>query len=117
MKDTSCGESCPFVKCGICESEKGCPNYAESWWIKGNSEEPVLIKDCAPKRMLVQQQVLQSKLEFVQGALEQSRNEFNELSGYFKAIVSSCKTVLEKKLIGVEDEQIGIDYSDDGSCK
>lgn len=97
MDCTACGKECPFVKTGFCQSDKECPNYIESWWVDGKTQEPKLLKDCAPKRMILQQQYLQIRLEGVQAALEQSRNEYNQLSGYFKSIIEISKNVLLEK--------------------
>ncbi len=118
MKDTSCGKDCVFVKCGICENEKGCPNYQESWWIEGQKEQPVLLKDCAPKRMLIQQQLMQSRLEGMQSALEESRNEYNNLSGYLKEVLLSCKRIVDQEYVLLEkkDENTAIDYDPNLYC-
>ncbi len=113
MKDTSCGENCPFVKCGVCETEKGCPNYCETWWIPGGEEQPVMLKDCSPKRMMMQQQVLQAKLENVQKSLEIARDEYNALSMYFKGIVQSCQKILSDKTKEKQNESALIDYDSD----
>jgi hypothetical protein len=104
MENTACGCECPFVKQGFCASDKECPNYVESWFVERNSSEQRLIKDCSPKRMLLQQQVLQVRFEGVQQALEQARNEYINLGQYLRKLIEASKQVLEKK-----DEIITID--------
>lgn len=107
MKDTSCGEKCPFFKQGFCGSEKECPNYIESWWVEGQNQEPTLIRDCAPKRMLLQQQLMQSRIESLQSALEQQRNEHIRLGAYLGQLIEMSKTVIEQK--GTQYEKISYD--------
>jgi len=116
MENTSCGQNCCFVKCGICPDEKGCPNYQESWWIADGKDQPVLIKDCAPKRIMIQQQFMQIRMEAMQKALEESRNEYNHLATYFKQALVSCQVIAENQIQQIEkkNEKIFIandDYS------
>ena len=119
MEGTSCGENCCFVKQGFCKSEKECPHYVESWWIEGQTEQHKLIKDCSPKRMLLHQQILQRKLENVQQALENSKNEYHNLCQYLKTLVGmSQQVLLENQKTEVKDEKF-IPYSnsdDNRSC-
>lgn len=104
MEGTSCGANCPFVKQGFCKEERECPHYVESWWQDGHTQERKLIKDCSPKRMLLQQQHLQARLECVQAALEQSRNESVQLCSYFKNLIEVSQGVIQNqsKLIEVQ---------------
>jgi len=108
MKSTSCGKECPFVKQGFCKEENECPNFVESWWSNPVDEQPVKITDCSPKRMLLQQQYMQSRLEGVQRALEESRNKYDELCCYLKSLIEMSKIVIsqasEKPLIEGENE-------------
>lgn len=118
MESTSCGNECAFVKCGVCENEKGCPNYVESWWIEGQTGNQRLLKDCSPKRMLLQQQFLQSKVENLQSALEESRNEYNRLSTYLKQVLVSCKRIVDQEnyLLEKKNESTAIDYDSNLLC-
>lgn len=94
MESTSCQKDCPFVKQGFCSNEKECPNYVESWWIEGQTQEKKLVKDCSPKRMLLQQQVLQLRLESVQEALELTRNQQTQLLSYLKPLFEASQQIL-----------------------
>jgi len=98
MEGTSCGENCPFVKIGFCKQECECPNYIETWWVEGQTQTPKKIKDCSPKRMILQQQLMQSKLEHMQQALEQSRNQNHELCAYLKNLIEMSKQVLTQEI-------------------
>ena len=54
LKDTAC-EKCAFVEMGACERVDQCPNFIESKWID-HENNSMIIRDCAPKRMLLQHQ-------------------------------------------------------------
>lgn len=114
MKDTSCGKNCPFVKQGFCNDEKECPNYVETWWQEGKEGEPTLLKDCSPKRMLLQQQLLQCRLEQVQESLCQARNEYNNLAKYLSLLIEASRTIInqneENKLLKNSGEKNDQDY-------
>jgi hypothetical protein len=97
MQNTSCGCNCPFIKSGFCKNEKECPNYVESWWVEGESQKPILLKDCSPKRMLLQQQLLQSRLESMQQSLDKARNEYVQLCEYLKNLLEISKAVILQK--------------------
>lgn len=97
MENTSCGENCPYVKQGFCSKECECPNYVETWWVEPDGNTPRKLKDCSPKRMLLQQQFLQTRLEFVQQSLEQSRNQYHELCTYLKNVIEISKAVILKQ--------------------
>lgn len=95
MENTNCGKDCPFVKQGFCNEEKECPNYCENWWINAKDNEPKLIKDCSPKRMLKIFMTLQTKVESVQSALEGCQNEYQKLNGYFITLMEASKKIIE----------------------
>lgn len=97
MENTACGKECPFVKQGFCESDKQCPNYIETWWMEGQGTQPKKLCDCSPKRMLLQQQLMQAKFENVQQSLEQTRNQYAELACYLKNLIEMGKAVIENK--------------------
>ena len=62
MEDTHCGDQCPFKKMGYDK----CPNELESWWQPADELQPKLVKDCAPKRMLLMMQQLYNRMDGVQ---------------------------------------------------
>jgi hypothetical protein len=94
MESTACGDECPFVKNKTCSTCKECPNYLESWWTQQGDTNPKLIKDCAPKRMLLQQQYMQLRLEQLQAAVDTQRNENQILNANLKAMVDLSKSIL-----------------------
>ncbi len=103
MECTSCKENCPFVKAKLCTSERECPNFMESWWQEGGTGQPKLITDCAPKRMLIQQQIEVNRMFALQQAVEQMRNRLETLEGALAQLIQQSKEYLlqqsEKKLL------------------
>lgn len=98
MESTTCGKDCAFAKQGFCNDDSQCPNYMETFWQDGKSGEIKKLKDCAPKRLLLNQMALQSRFEIVQQALEQSRNEYSQLSLHLKTLMEMSKTVIQQQL-------------------
>jgi hypothetical protein len=91
MDCTSCKENCPFVKSKLCASERECPNFMESWWQEGGTGQPKVISDCAPKRMLIQQQVEVNRMFALQQAVEQMRNRLETLEGLLGQLIQQSK--------------------------
>lgn len=96
MESTSCGQNCAFVKCGFCNSEKECPNYIESWWVEGENGQPKMLKDCAPKRMLLQQQMLQSRVENMQVELCNQKARAESLAEALMQVIQACKLIVSE---------------------
>lgn len=109
MQSTSCKENCPFSKQGFCSSYKECPNHIETWWVPEEGAQPIKLEDCSPKRMILQQQVMQARFDLTTQALVQSRNEYNQLCSYLKSLVESCQKVLEKNRVETSEEVKVID--------
>jgi hypothetical protein len=120
MQSTSCGKECPFVKSKMCKSCKECPNFIETWWIPEDGAQPVKLEDCAPKRLVLQQQLLQARFDLTTQALVQSRNEYNQLCSYLKTLVEMSKQVVLKQdqILEKEEpkyEKIILDLPDNGN--
>ena len=95
MEDT-CNKDCEFGK--LFKSERECCNYIESWW-KPLEGQPVLIKDCAPRRNFWMIQDLYNRLIGVQQANEEQRNESNKIVSAFAKIVNIAQKRTELKEI------------------
>lgn len=93
MEDTQCGDKCAFVKAGICKDCEGCPNYVESWWTTQGSTTPKLIKDCAPRRLMIQQQYLQLRVEQLTADSNAARAEYTQVSNYLGEMLKISKTM------------------------
>lgn len=74
MKDTCFFEKCGFAK-NLFDTPNECPNYIETWWNPSNENKPVLIRDCAYRRIFLMIQDLSNRLVGVQKAQEHQRNE------------------------------------------
>lgn len=116
MENTACGCNCPFVKTGFCSTDKECPNYIETWWMPEEGAQPVKLNDCSPKRLILQQQLMQARFDLTTQALVQSRNEYNQLCQYLKSLIEMSKSIVlkqdEKILLEKKDEK-DINLSDD----
>lgn len=95
MENTSCEEKCPWVKSGFCSKVEECPNHVESWWTEGQTGQQKLVRDCAPKRLMIQMATLQSRFEGVQAATEQVRNETTVMNAHFQALVQLSQQSIE----------------------
>ena len=100
IENTNCCENCAFVKAGLCKTDTGCPNYVESWWLEKDGVTPKMVKDCAPKRMIFMQQVEVHRMQAVQAALEQTRNECMLLQQELKTCLQQSIAYMEEKRIG-----------------
>lgn len=120
MESTSCGENCPFVKQGFCSNCKECPNYIETWWMPEQGAQPVKLEDCSPKRLILQQQLMQARFDLTTQALVQSRNEYNQLCTYLKSLIEMSKTVIDHHKPSIEDKQyekITLQLPDNGNAQ
>jgi hypothetical protein len=63
----------------------------ESWWQEGGTGQPKVISDCAPKRMLIQQQVEVNRMFALQQAVEQMRNRLETLEGLLGQLIQQSK--------------------------
>ena len=83
-RDTAC-QDCPYKKQGL-----ECPNYIETMWEENGNPQPVLIKDCAPRRSLLMLQELYNRTFGLQQQISQQEKEISEtrvaVSRLFEAI-------------------------------
>ena len=91
MEDTSCGDNCPFVKNGSCKDCSGCPNYIESWWTQQGATHPKLVKDCSPKRIMLQQQYLQLRVEQLTAEIQEARTQYLQVAHHLSEIIKLSK--------------------------
>lgn len=97
MENTACGENCPFVKNGLCKSDSECCNYNESWWIPNNTEKPVLVKDCTPKRLLLMQHDQVNYTLHLQKEVGLLKKEIAGLTDILMSIIRQSQQHLEKQ--------------------
>jgi hypothetical protein len=95
MENTNCGDDCPMVKCGFCKCDKECPNYNESWWLEAKTQEQKLVKDCIPKRLMIQSNLQQQRIDGLQCALEEQRNTFLTMGQNFAVLLNAVKELVE----------------------
>lgn len=97
MDHTSCEGKCPWVKSGFCSNVEECPNFVESWWTEGQTGQQKLVRDCVPKRLMIQIGALQARFEGVQAATEEVRNETMVMKGHFAALVDASHKVIAEQ--------------------
>lgn len=91
MEGTSCGEDCCFVKSGFCDSEKGCPNYTESFWEETSTGKMKTVRDCAPKRTMLEQQRLVNSYTMMTGSMNELRDKIDNLEKILLQIINESK--------------------------
>jgi len=94
MKDTQC-EDCPFKAMGFDK----CPNYIETLWHEKDEPQPLIIKDCAPRRTLLMMQELYNRTFSLQQQINQGENEI----GNMRASI----TKLYEALVYMEEQTSG----------
>ena len=103
MENTSCGCDCPFVKQGFCATEKECPHYVESWWTLQDSKENKLVKDCSPKRLLLDSQIAYNRMIGLQGAVEKMEFTLSKLEKLLEGLITqSQKFISDKNNLKIE---------------
>lgn len=108
MDNTACGENCPYVQSGFCKSDKECPHYTESWWIEGSTQQQKLLKDCAPKRLILQSNYHDHRIEGLQISIVEQRNAFNEMITQLCIVADRLKALqdhVEDKLGMIEEKK------------
>lgn len=97
MENTNCKDNCPFVKCGICETDEGCPNFVRSWWIVGNNPNPKEIKDCFPKKSTAQINSLEQRILASQSVSEEVRNRLDKLETLLIQLIMQTKDFMKSE--------------------
>ena len=107
MDNTSCEEKCPWVKSGFCNKVEECPNHVESWWTEGLTGQQKLVRDCVPKRLMIQMMHLQSRFEGVQAAAEEARNVSTDINAHFQELVRlSQMSIAEQEKNAIEQKAV-----------
>lgn len=87
---------------GACQRVDQCPNYIESKWIDENNNS-LMVRDCAPKRMLLQHQKemnqtfnIQQNIDMLKNEIYLLKEEINILSQNLKMCLESVHKTIEK---------------------
>src|SRR5690554_2741466 len=91
MENTSCGENCCFVQSGFCNSEKDCPNYTETIWEEASTGKIKTVKDCSPKRTMIEQQRLINSFTGVTASVQVLRDKIDKLESLLLQIINESK--------------------------
>jgi hypothetical protein len=79
MEDTNCGDECAFVKAGFCNKDKECPFYCESIWQVRRGTEIKTVKDCHPKKSMMETNNLHYRMGVLQEIQEDLRNRLDRI--------------------------------------
>lgn len=91
MEDTRCGDECCFVKSGFCNKDTECPNYTETVWEEASSGKMKTVKDCAPKRTMIEQQRMTNSFNAVTASNQVLRDKIDRLEGLLLQIIQESK--------------------------
>lgn len=106
MDNSNCGCECSFVKSGFCKTDRECPFYVETLWQKEGDPVPKIVKDCSPKKMMVEQNALLHRMLCTQSVVEDVRNRMDKLEQMLAQLISQSKEfILEKKFEKIESRQ------------
>lgn len=112
MESTCCGDNCCFLKNGLCEKVEDCPNYTESVWRENSSGKVSVIKDCAPKRIMLSQQQIFNSFDAVTGSVQVLRDKVTSLEDLLVTLINQSKKRLnEQDLRRLEQNEKGQDDS------
>lgn len=106
MDCTNCGDKCPYVQQGFCKSDCECPNYVESWWVEQQSGKQKLIKDCAPKRLMIDSQNSFNRGISIQASVEKLEFRLSKLESLLEMLIyQSKKFMLDQQVLQHEQPE------------
>lgn len=70
----------------------------ESWWQENGQGQPKIIKDCAPKRLLLQQQTEVNRIFALQQSIEEMRNRFLILESSLIQLISQSQEYITQEI-------------------
>lgn len=105
-KDTYCDKNCPFVKQGFCDKVEECPNYVESIWEDALTKECKVVKDCSPKRVMLETQIQRSRIDSLQTSLDEQRHAFATMARNFNILLGELDNAMIRKSISSTKEVI-----------
>lgn len=109
MEETCKPENC-IIHSYLGGKPEQCPNFQETWW-EPEKGQPVLLKDCAPRRTMLMIQELYNRQIGLQKAQEQQRNESTKLLGAMNVIV---KTISNRIQAAGKEKAIDPDFQIEG---
>ena len=91
MRDTCCEGKCAYLKSGMVDEVEQCPNYLETMWSKEGDAQPLLVRDCCPKRQLIMMQDVHNRVFAVQKSQTEQRNAASALAVAMKEVSKEQK--------------------------
>lgn len=100
MKDTCNPENCAF---GKEYGQEKCPNFVECWWQQDGMDKPILVKDCAPHRILMMLQEMHNRVLGVQKQQAEVSGQLYLMTEAIKRFPQYQKAIEEAKTLAIEE--------------
>lgn len=94
MDCTACGDKCPYVQQGFCKTDSECPHYVESWWHEQLTGKQKLVKDCAPKRLMLDSQLVFNRTISLQASIDKLEHRLARLESLLEMLIAQSKQVM-----------------------
>lgn len=99
VEDTACGEECCFVKQGFCKTDRECPFFCESTWQTEKGERIGSIKDCYPKRAMMENNNFHYRITVLQSLQEDVRNRLERIELALSHLINQSSEFLRDQKI------------------
>lgn len=84
------------------KKQEDCFNFVESWWTPEGRKEPIVVKDCAPKRTFMMIQDLYNRLIGVQKQQDELSKEYEKQQLVLSLLTDNIQMNLKRILPQVE---------------
>ena len=95
MTDT-CIKDCAFYKKYMKPGKSLCPFYLETTWVNEQKTQPMVAKDCAPKRSVILQSELMNRMLGMQISFEEQRNNFGTNTDVIVKMAQAFNTMVRE---------------------
>lgn len=102
MQNTCEIKGCPIAKKMKIKKAEECLNYVESWWTPENKKQPIVVKDCSPKRTFIMIQELYNRLIGVQKQQDELSKEYEKQHLVMSLLTDNIQMNLKRILPQVE---------------
>ena len=103
MKGTCNFKDCFFAD--LLEKQEQCPNFIQTWWTPKDGA-PILLDDCAPRRLVLMLMSQDGRLTGLQKAHEQQRNATEELVTQMLQVCELASKAEGKLSISIKGDEV-----------
>lgn len=108
MKDTCIFKGCPIAKRLKIKKQEECFNFIEGWWTPQGKKEPMIVKDCTPKRTFLMIQDLFNRLIGLQQSQDQMRNEYSKDQMVINLLSKNIEMSFDRLINGNDTKRITV---------